>query len=336
MRDATAWARASVALGASGALRALGALGDRCGSREIDDRLVDAGFWLRAGVGRGDAEKIRQTAPRERRSRETSRRSASGGSRLRLDLVSATLGGCWRPRSKSAPVIDGSMIGRPDRSTRSNGSIVGCDRGAMGAIGARCDGCDRCAGRRSRFAPVAPVAPIAPVAPVAPANAAAKSPRALRAHCVERRRARASRRAPLRTPSGCPPKPACRSPPRTRSRRANRRPTAIAGDAYCGRVGSFAPTFDNAAAIPKPVMRAASAAEHDVAQMQQAVVHAARRRRDRWRRRATRRAPRHRESTSARARAARRRANRRRRIPARDTRRRARGRRQSARQCSDD
>ena len=48
----------------------------------------------------------------------------------------------------------------------------------------------------------------------------------------------------------------------------------VTGRAYCGRVGSFAPMFDSAAAMPKPVMRDAVGRQHDVAQVQQAVVHA--------------------------------------------------------------
>ena len=157
-----------------------------------------------------------------------------------------------------------------------------CDR-CVGAIG-----CDRCTASRRADAPVAPCGTCSRAR-----SAAAKSARA--AVAARMRRAGSRTRAPLRTPSGCPPIRASPSPPRTRSRRASTRPTrGRRASAYGGRVGSFAPTFDNAAAMPKPVIRAVSAASMMSRRCSKPWC-TPRRPRDRWRARAIRRAPRHRD-----------------------------------------
>ena len=268
-----------------GALRAMGAFGAMgtglpaglsavalCGGCAEVEVLGDAGAeagrstmvastpgsWPGAGVGRGD----RRKNPTDNAVRTAKTRKAATIGQRRLvgsnSISVCNSRGCGAHDFEKSAGDDGVMIGSIGSSGNAMRSTASSTRrsksvsGAMGAMGETGAG----------FAPVAPTAPIAPIAPaIAAANSPARAGRiagstASAASNAARRALPCSASRPFRLSAEA------RLPVAASKAIAPNEYTsdASSGDEYRGRVGSFAPMVDNAAAMPKPVMRAASAA----------------------------------------------------------------------------
>ena len=255
---------ASACAGCGLACRSVGRI--RRGGREIDDRRVDAGFLFcyRCWPRRTQKESHRQRR-REQRRRETSRRWASGGSSARAPTSVVSARGCCTPTTVGKGADDdGAMIrsiGSSGNAMRSQGRSTRRSRSCMGAIGAvgatgAMDAIRRGVERHlhpshlpSRLPhPPTPRQSRALLGSQLGSAASARSKAAQRAAVLrfELLQVSADTRFPVAASKAIAP--------------SEYTSDASPGDAYGGRAGSFAPMFDNAAAMPKPVMRTPSAA----------------------------------------------------------------------------